>query len=66
MNIPSYNNTSSIIPQRPKSLATFYKTGESPTQSKINLVIYVKILRGRPRDCRDTAHNILYVKMPVP
>lgn len=41
MSILSFNNTSSIIPQMSKSSASFYKTEELPTLSKMNLVIYV-------------------------
>lgn len=65
MNILSFNDTSSITPQMSQSLATFYTTEESST-STMNVVIYVKILRGRSRDRRDTAHDVYYLKMPVP
>lgn len=65
MSVLSFNNTSSIIPQMSKSSASFYKTEELSTLSKMNLVIYVQILRGRWRDYTDKTRDILYVKMSL-
>lgn len=55
MNTLSLNNTSSIILPSYKCLRVWphLTQQESRTSSKMNLVVYINILRGRPRECRD-------------